>query len=203
MALPGEKPIAVRVEERKGATALPVYLSSSNPPENPRSDNNQHQAESVHGKRRMDTDPVSKHTKKSRSARSAAPVNVELPLHVLISDDDCKESRACCIAVLRRDISKDEALLIREKITIISPSEKGEKTVTAQPVWHYFLHIIKWQPNLLLFNILLQSFYLRKNKSTNGIFKHKSSSHSSFTVNSTPLGPAVLYNFNSTLLNCF
>ena len=65
MALPGDKPVAVRVEE--GADALPVYLSSSNPPENPRSDNNQHQAESVHGKQRTDTDPVIKNTRKSRS----------------------------------------------------------------------------------------------------------------------------------------
>jgi len=38
MALPGEKPIVVWVEEREGADAVPIQLSSLNPPENLRSD---------------------------------------------------------------------------------------------------------------------------------------------------------------------
>jgi len=38
MALPGEKPIAMQVEQREGADALPIQLTSLNPPENLRSD---------------------------------------------------------------------------------------------------------------------------------------------------------------------
>ena len=110
MALPGEKPITVRVEEREGADVVPIQLSSLNPPENLRSDYsvyewsvdgpldqfviiNQYQSESVHEKRRMNSDPVIKLLKRARSARSAVTVNFELPPHALISHVEGKDRR--------------------------------------------------------------------------------------------------------------
>jgi len=107
MALPGEKPIAVRVEEREGADAFPIQLSSLNPPENLRSDYsvyewsvdgpldqfviiNQYQSEPVHEKQRRNTDLAIKLIKRARSAKSAAPANFELPPHVLISNIEGK-----------------------------------------------------------------------------------------------------------------
>ena len=168
MALPGENPIAVRVEEREGADAVPIQLSSLNPPENLRSDYsvyewsvdgpldqfviiNQYQSESVHEKRRTNSDPVIKLLKRARSARSAVPVNFELPPHVLISHVEGKD---------RRDTSKDAflserkaCLLMGEKIRPISLPENGKKDYD-----HRFFSVPigqrplsnSWPPNLQL-----------------------------------------------------
>lgn len=209
----------MRLEEREGVDTLPDL----NPPENlllaytrfvcelsvdvPLDQfviKNKHQSKSIHGKRRTNADPVIKHTER---ARSATPVNVELPPHVLVSDVEGKESRAGRIAVLRRDIFQENGEKTTNARNLFIPTDQlTQRKIrkhpsvflliqpkTMQPLWH-FLHINKWQLNLLLFNIILQSSYLQKKSS---------SIYSDFTVSPTPPERLERYIVKPILPYCF